>query len=116
MEHPLMYVFDDFDTAQKARAELIQYGFSNDAVELRISDDEAGPVQGNFTVGDATHATPGHDYSTTFGTVAHRGNCMLMIAPSSPTHSQYAIALMARYGVSDPGAPVAPAAPASPAP
>jgi hypothetical protein len=115
MEHPLIYVFDDFDTAQKARAELIQYGFSNDAVELRISDDEAGPVQGNFTVGDSTHATPGHDYSTTFGTVAHRGNCMLMIAPGSPTHAQYAIALMARYGVSDPGAPVTPAAPVAPA-
>jgi len=107
MEAPLIYVFDDFDLAQKARGELIQFGFGNDAVELRISDDEAGPVQGNFTVGDACHATPGSDYASTFGTVAHRGNCMLMIAPSSPTHSQYAIALMARYGVSDPGAPVA---------
>jgi hypothetical protein len=105
MEQALIYVFDDFELAQKARAELIQYGFGNDAVELRISDDEAGPVQGNFTVGDAAHATPGSDYSSTFGTVTHRGNCMLMIAPSSPTHADYAIALMARYGVSDPNAP-----------
>lgn len=105
MEQALIYVFDDFELAQKARAELIQYGFGNDAVELRISDDEAGPVQGNFTVGDANHATPGSDYDSTFGTVTHRGNCMLMIAPSSPTHADYAIALMARYGVSDPGAP-----------
>lgn len=105
MEAALIYVFDDFDTAQKARAELLQYGFGMDAVELRISDDEAGPVQGNFTVGDATHASPGSDYASTFGTVAHRGNCTLMIAPTSPTQSQYAIALMARYGVSDPGAP-----------
>lgn len=112
MEPALIYVFDDFDVAQKARAELIQYGFASDAVELRISDDEAGPVQGNFTVGDACHASPGSDYASTFGTVTHRGNCMLMIAPSSPTHSQYAIALMARYGVSDPGAP-ATAAPAA---
>lgn len=108
MEQPLIYVFDDFDVAQKARAELIQYGFDNDAVELRISDDEAGPVQGNFTVGDAEHATPGSDYTSTFGTVTHRGNCMLMIAPSSPTHAHYAVALMNRYGVSDPGAPTAP--------
>ena len=107
METALIYVFDDFDMAQKARAELIQYGFDKDAVELRISDDEAGPVQGNFTVGDACHATPGSDYASTFGTVAHRGNCMLFIAPTSPTHTQYAIALMARYGVSDPGAPAA---------
>ena len=75
MEPALIYVFDDFDAAQQARGELIQYGFSNDAVELRISDDEAGPVQGNFTVGDACHATPGSDYASTFGTVAHRGNC-----------------------------------------
>ena len=107
METALIYVFDDFDMAQKARAELIQYGFDKDAVELRISDDEAGPVQGNFTVGDACHATPGSDYASTFGTVAHRGNCMLFIAPTSPTHTQYAIAPMARYGVSDPGAPAA---------
>jgi hypothetical protein len=105
MEQPLIYVFDDFDLAQQARAELVAYGFDKDAVALRISDDEAGPVQGNFTVGDAAHATPGSDYSSTFGTVAHRGNCMLMIAPTSPTHADYAIALMARYGVSDPGAP-----------
>lgn len=104
MQTALIYVFDDFDVAQKARAELVQYGFDNDAVELRISDDEAGPVQGNFTVGDAAHATPGTDYDSTFGTVAHRGNCMLMIAPNSPTQSEYAVALMARYGVSDPGA------------
>lgn len=105
MEPPLLYVFDDFDLAQRARAELIQYGFGMDAVALRISDDEAGPVQGNFTVGDACHASAGTDYASTFGTVTHRGNCMLMIAPTSPTHTQYAIALMARYGVSDPGAP-----------
>jgi hypothetical protein len=104
MEQALIYVFDDFDTAQKARAELIQYGFDNDAVELRVSDDEAGPVQGNFTVGDSDHASPGTSYDSTYKNVAHRGNCMLMIAPSSPTHSQYAIALMARYGVSVPGA------------
>lgn len=106
MEAALIYVFDDVDTAQQARGELIQHGFGSDAVELRISDDEAGPVQGNFTAGDSCHATPGSDYASTFGTVAHRGNCVLMIAPGSPTHSQYAIALMARYGVSDPGAPV----------
>jgi len=111
MEKALIYVFDDFDTAQKARAELIQYGFGNDAVELRISDDEAGPVQGNFTVGDADHATPGTSYDSTYRDVAHRGNCMLMIAPGSPSHAQYAIALMARYGISEPGASGTGAAP-----
>ena len=114
MEPALIYVFDDFDMAQKARGELIQYGFGNDAVERRISDDEAGPVQGNFTVGDSCHATPGSDYASTFGTVAHRGNCMLMIAPSSPTHSQYAIALMPRYGITYPADPAAPPAGGAP--
>lgn len=52
MENPLIYIFDDFDAAQRARAELIKFGFEAPAVNLDVRDDEAGPVQGNFTVGD----------------------------------------------------------------
>ncbi|HEX9172047.1 MAG TPA: hypothetical protein VF861_05245 [Telluria sp.] len=101
MENQLIYIFDDFNAAERARDELINYGFGTDAVNLAVSDDEAGPVQGNFTVGDNPEASGGSDYQHTFAHSTHRGVCMLTIAPTSNMQSDYAVALLARYGVTD---------------
>lgn len=101
MDDKLIYIFDDFDVAERARAELIKYGFDTGAVNLEVRDDEAGPVQGNFTVGDNPEAAGGHDYQETFANSTHRGLCMLTIAPTSQMQSDYAVALLARYGVTD---------------
>jgi hypothetical protein len=70
-------------------------------VELTCSEDEAGPVQGNFTVGDCPRVAGGTDYKDTYAKVTQRGTCMLTITPVDPSQSEYAIALLARYGVSD---------------
>ena len=101
MEAPLIYVFDDFAVAERAHEELLSCGFERSAVQLTVRDDEAGPAQGNFTVGDNPEAAGGHDYQHTFASPTHRGGCMLMITPFDPAQATYAIALMARYGVSD---------------
>jgi hypothetical protein len=101
MENQLIYIFDDFDAAERARNELIKYGFDRAGVNLDVRDDEAGPVQGNFTVGDHPEAAGGADYSKTFANPTHRGLCMLTVTPSSPMQSDYAVALLARYGVTD---------------
>lgn len=104
MEQTLIYVFDDFAAAERARDELLAYGFQKAAVELTVRDDEAGPVKGNFTVGDNPAAAGGTDYKATFANPTHRGGCMLAITPFDPAQAKYAIALMARYGVSEPPA------------
>jgi hypothetical protein len=101
MENQLIYIFDDFDAAERARKELIKYGFDAAGVNLDVRDDEAGPVKGNFTVGDNPEAAGGSDYKQTFANPIHRGVCMLTIAPVSPMQSDYAVALLARYGVTE---------------
>jgi hypothetical protein len=101
MEKPLIYVFDEMATAQRVRDELLKCGFDPAGVRLSSTDDEAGPVQGNFTVGNAPSAVGGSDYSQTFAAPTQRGTCLLTIAPVDPTQAEYAITLLARYGVCD---------------
>jgi hypothetical protein len=101
MENQLIYIFDDFDTAECARKELIKFGFDAAGVNLEARDDEAGPVQGNFTIGDNPEAAGGTDYHHTFANPTQRGLYMLTIVPTSPMQSNYAVALLARYGVTD---------------
>lgn len=101
MENQLIYIFDDFDAAERARSELINYGFDAAGVNLDVRADEAGPVQGNFIAGDKPQAAGGSDYDQSFGHPTHRGVFMLTIAPTSSMQMDYAVALVARYGVTD---------------
>lgn len=53
MGQPAVWVFDRFEDAQRAYDELRAQGFSPDELQWQASDDEAGPVKGNFWVGNA---------------------------------------------------------------
>jgi hypothetical protein len=101
VEKTLIYVFDEMATAQRVRDELLKCGFDPAGVRLSSCDDEAGPVQGNFTVGDSPAAVGGTDYEETYAHPRQRGTCLLTIAPVDPTQAEYAIKLLARYGASD---------------
>jgi hypothetical protein len=101
MEKPLIYVFDDLTTADRVREELLSCGFDRSAVELTVREDEAGPVQGNFTVGDDPTVKGGTDYEDTYANPTQRGTCLLTITPVDPTQTEYAIKLLARYGISE---------------
>jgi hypothetical protein len=109
MEPPLLYVFDDFDTAERIYEEFLSNGFDPAGVQLTVRDDEAGPVKGNFTVGDAV-AEADKEYGNAFAHPTDRGHVILTVTPIDPTQAQFAIALMARYGVRWPGATNAPGA------
>jgi hypothetical protein len=102
MEQPLIYVFDDFDSAERIYEEFLSNGFDRDGVQLTVRDDEAGPVKGNFTVGDAIPDDL-KEYGDAFANPQQRGHVILTVMPVDPTQAQYAIALMARYGVKYPG-------------
>jgi hypothetical protein len=101
MEKPLIYVFDEMATAQRVRDELLKCGFDPAGVRLSSTDDEAGPVQGNFTVGNSPAAVGGADYKDTYAGATQRGTCLLTITPVDATQAQYAVKLLARYGVCD---------------
>jgi hypothetical protein len=107
MEKPLIYVFDEMATAQRVRDELLKCGFDPAGVRLSSTDDEAGPVQGNFTVGNSPAAVGGSDYKDTYAGATQRGTCLLTITPVDATQAQYAVKLLARYGVCDDAAEMA---------
>ena len=115
MEPPLIYVFDEFTTAERAHEELLSCGFERAAVRLTVRDDEAGPPQGNFTVGDSPAVAGGRDYQKTYANPVQRASCMLTITPIDPTQAKYAIALLARYGICEGIATPAPSVPPVPA-
>lgn len=48
MPNTMVRVFERLSDAQNARNQLLGSGFSESGVNLRMGDDEAGPVDGNF--------------------------------------------------------------------
>lgn len=59
MANTIVRIYDKFLDAQKAREELLAAGFSSSDVQLQSTDDEAGDMKGNFTVGDTVTDSAG---------------------------------------------------------
>lgn len=55
-------VFDRLGEAEAARARLVANGVPREDVRIVSREDEAGPVQGNFTVGDGRPDVTGDPY------------------------------------------------------
>jgi hypothetical protein len=90
MPTPLLKVFDDLEAADAARHELIKAGWLPAAIQLRVLEDEAGPVEGNFLVGNGRAARGAQrpspaplnhppDYELNFARVVWRGVCLLVV-------------------------------------
>jgi hypothetical protein len=52
MANEIVKVFDRYEDAEQARSALLAAGFASDQVRLQCNEDEAGPVEGNFLVGN----------------------------------------------------------------
>lgn len=116
MSHTLVKVYDDFTIAQQAREQLLASGFSSSSVHLSSKEDEAGPVEGNFTVGNKDSDTKGpgglfrslvggHDdptssddvYTRKFANATQRGIYMLTVDAGSETDAARASDIMNRF-------------------
>ena len=110
----LIRIFDHFADAERARTALLADGFAAHAVQLHTADDEAGPVQGNFTVGNydtitswlgrAVHAVFGGDnraYQRNDGKTAFRGMSRLIVATRHAEEQARAQAILHACGGSD---------------
>lgn len=115
MPNTLIKVFDEFSAAQNAREQLLASGFSPASVHLIAREDEAGPVEGNFYVGnkdDDNHGIVdtlrsmfgGSDdrksndrYTRDFKNVVHRGLYTLTVDASSDDESSRASDIMDRF-------------------
>ena len=113
MPQPLIRSFDSFADAEQAREALLAAGFDG-RVELSVRDDEAGPVEGNFMVGNGRTAPAGADdvrqpltqagddiYHRNFRDVAHRGVNLLMVQAEEGDEQRRARAILDRYGAVD---------------
>ncbi|MEO7578278.1 MAG: hypothetical protein ABIT83_11775 [Massilia sp.] len=102
MENTLVRAFVSYDSAQKAREELVAAGFERSQLELSVQQDEAGAVSGNFTVGDhgGEHDAPLYerDFAQTDGAM----RCILTVATYDDEQLSCATGIMARHGAYNP--------------
>lgn len=106
MATQMIRIFDQYADAEAARDALLAAGYARDAVRVSVRDDEAGPVQGNFTVGNATEAPGGmgegqHTYARNYENIAQRGLCMVVLDAVEGPEAAAAAELMGRFGGRD---------------
>lgn len=101
----LVRTFDDFARAQQARDALVAAGFASDAVQLNPTGDEAGAVQGNFTVGDKPRHKGGDDYHDAYWPTGQHGHFVMTVQAPSPSEADRAAAILEGHGAGsgDPG-------------
>lgn len=110
---PLLRSFDRLDDATAARDELVAAGFPPAAVQVRAMEDEAGPVQGDFSVGNGrTDIKPGNSdfvtsdspdpYALNFAHPTFRGGNLLIVEAADEAQRQQAMAIFDRFGGVDP--------------
>ena len=97
----IIRVFDGVDVAEQARAALLAEGFDADAVELVSRADEAGPVEGSFTVGNTPMESDAHRYDDNYR-MAERAECLMTVQAGSAAMAERAAAVLARFGARDP--------------
>jgi hypothetical protein len=91
-------ILDNLTSAQAAREALLADGFDDSQVQLRIPDDEAGPVKGNFLVGNSSDRDPGHTYDRNYANIEQAGECILTINALSPAMALRAAEILGRFG------------------
>ncbi len=113
MANTVIRVYDRLSRAQQAREMLLRSGFDEADVQLVSKEDEAGPVQGNFTVGNAIpqrrsgRLVPnqprddGHTYDSDYARPEQRATILLTVETADEDASARAAEIMARYGAID---------------
>jgi hypothetical protein len=118
MPNTLIKVYDDFSAAESVRDQLLVSGFPSSSVHLSVREDEAGPVQGNFTVGNKNPNSEGafemvrsmfngsdSPYERDFADVEQRGIYMLTVDASDEDESARASEIMNQFGAPRPDRP-----------
>ncbi len=118
MTNTLIRIYDELPQAENARNELLQAGFDASRMHLSVRDDESGPVQGNFYVGDPVDPDKDEqplrqgiggflkslidsdkdDYNGTFRHAVQRATYMLTIQVDNEEEAGAASAIAARHG------------------
>lgn len=98
MEHAVVRIFDVFEGAQQAREALLAGGFDPDEITVSVANDEAGPVEGNFTVGNSPIESDGHTYDRNYATTNQTAQCLVTVAAADAARAGHAHDILARFG------------------
>lgn len=101
MNHAIAMIFDVYDHAQSARDALLAEGFPADEVSMSVANDEAGAVQGNFTVGNLPMESEQHTYDRNYANVRQAAQCLITVAAQDEAAAARAAGIMARFGARD---------------
>jgi hypothetical protein len=104
--------FARFEDLEAARAQLLAAGLAPEAVQVRVVDDEAGPVEGNFVSGNGRMAPGGRatadvktgaavDYARNFAATAARGAHLLVVAAADDAQRVRAVEVVQRFDAVD---------------
>jgi hypothetical protein len=105
--HALVRSFSTLEAASQARDALAAAGIPRELLELTVLEDEAGPVSGNFIIGngETNHRGPpapvrsGGEvpYDSNFREPVYRGAYLLTLHRLGPTQQALAETLLARF-------------------
>jgi hypothetical protein len=109
---PLLRSFGSLDEMTAARRSLLDAGLPADILETRVIEDEAGPVEGNFLVGNGrtTHggppggvlAGPEVPYEQNFSRVVTRGGHLLLVHARNAQQRELAQSVLKGHAAVDP--------------
>lgn len=98
MEHAVVRIFDVFERAQRAREALLAEGYDPGEITVSVANDEAGPVEGNFTVGNSPVESDGHTYDRNYAQTNQTAQCLVTVAAPNASRAGQADAILARFG------------------
>jgi len=110
MPNTLIHSYDTLFDAESAQQQLVAAGFPRDCIHLTVTQEEAGPVQGNFTVGDggsfgterADNVPSGLNnseiYARDYKEVANRGQFLVTVDAGDDDQERRASEILNRYG------------------
>lgn len=102
----VLRMYDTLDHAEMARNALLAAGYDTDQVQIEAMNSEAGPVAGNFTVGNSSdhsdHSGIGDsgDYNENFRGVRQGAIIRLIVAVDSDRSHAKANEVLDRVAVS----------------
>ncbi len=94
-------MFDQYDHAQRARDALLAEGFQSEQVSMSIANDEAGAMDGNFTVGNVPMESDDHTYERNYAHPVMAEQCLVTVRTADPSGAARAATIMARFGARD---------------
>lgn len=97
----IVKIFDQYDHAQRARDALLAEGFPPDGVSMSIANDEAGPMEGNFTVGNLPMESDDHTYDRNYAKPTMNAQCLVTVEAADERVAARAATIMARFGARD---------------